>query len=998
TAAGNGTLIYYDHWEDGYEADLANPVQASSQVWGDSNAANGAPPGCAVNGCDVVNAGDVIILQNDVFADPRNPGTVLFDGRDKIGSTLLVAVTRAGWPATTGTVLAGAVEVIPTNDWGTSYEAPGGEGFSPMFDDSRFVIMAQRANTIVRIDIDDDGADDIIQTLGEGQTFVVDGILVGSRVQSNLPVHVAFLTSDIGSNYEMRWYGMVPVSRWTDSYIAPMSTTTLDATVLLYNPHATQLDVNVTTTGGTTTVSIPAGGLFRFTMPSNSGALFESTDGRTFFAIANSDDEGQRSEWGHSLLPAVNLAPAVKVGWAPGSLNPAAENSSPIWVTAASATTLNVDWDDDGTVDATVPIAAFQSVRLFDTDGDQTGARIFTTDGTLIAAAWGQDPSVSSPAAPALDLGTLVLPAPDVSILKNSAIATDANGNGLLDPGDTLLYTLFVLNTGVVDADNVIVTDTPDPYTTYSPGTTEIDAISYPDDTPPSTAFPLDETGINLGTLTPGQGATITYERSVGNPLPSPQQQIINVAEVTYGTGVVVSSSNVSAVTPPQFAVTKASNLGSPALPGQVVQYTITIQNTTPLTQTGISVLDALPAGVSYVAESTVASGAPPQTVADLVNAVAYSNNDGTRNWLGNWTEIGDDGVVTTNDVRIATDLGANRIVVGDDNNGVVRAANLTGFPAATLSFLRRRQSLEAGEYVAVEVSANGGAFAEIARFQGAATDASYSPFHFDISAFISPNTQIRFISPGGMENDDLVFFDDVVISSRPLQTYRDLFGALSYTNNDGTLIWPTGWSEIGDDANVAGGDVRVATDLGANRLFVMNDNNAVQRQANLSTFTSATLSFSYRRQSLDSTSEYVALRVSNDGGGSFTEIDRFGNDDDGAFTQVQYDISAFIAANTLIEFRSPTGGMNGAEGVLFDDIQIVGPPPAILVKTNQAAAVDPLLDGDPPNLVLAGDGFSLAPNETMTVVYSVQVDDPLVPFLPAIVNVAEVDSDQSLS
>jgi uncharacterized repeat protein (TIGR01451 family) len=332
---------------------------------------------------------------------------------------------------------------------------------------------------------------------------------VGTRVQSNLPVQVTFLTSDIGSNYEMRWYGMVPVSRWTDSYIAPVSTSNPanPATVLLYNPHATDLSVDVSTTGGTSTVTVPAGGSIKFTMPLNSGALFQSTDARTFFAISNSDDEGQRSEWGHSLLPAAQLAPAVKVGWAPGQITPGpppAENSSPIWVTAATATTLSVDWDDDGTVDATVPLAAFESVRLFDTsDGNQTGARIFTTDGTFIAAAWGQDASVSSAAAPALDLGTLVLPAPDVTILKNSTLATDLNGNGLLDPGDTLLYTLFVLNTGVVDADDVLVTDTPDPYTTYQPGTTIVASVPYPDYIPPATAFPLDGAGINLGTLTP---------------------------------------------------------------------------------------------------------------------------------------------------------------------------------------------------------------------------------------------------------------------------------------------------------------------------------------------------------------------------------------------------------------------------------------------------------------------------------------------------------------
>ncbi len=1012
TAAGNGTLIYYDHWEDGYEVDIANPVQGTSEVWGDSNLGNGAPPGCAAVACDVVNAGDVFILQNDVFADPRNPAVVLYDGRDKIGSTLLVAVTRAAWPATTGTVLAGAVEVVSTNDWGTQYEAPGGEGFSAMFDDARFVIMAQRANTIVRIDLDDDGTDDIIQTLGEGQSFVVDGILVGSRVLSNLPVQVTFLTSDIGSNYEMRWYGMVPVSRWTDSYIAPVSTPAGTAaaptTVLLYNPHTTALSVDVSTTGGTTNIIVPAGGLFRYTMPVDSGALFQSTDGRTFFAISNSDDEGQRSEWGHSLLPAVNLAPAVKVGWAPGSLNPAAENSSPIWVTAASATTLNVDWDDDGTVDVTVPLAAFQSVRLYDADGVQTGARIFTTDGTLIAAAWGQDASVSSAAAPALDLGTLVLPAPDVSILKNSSLANDLNGNGLLDPGDTLLYTLFVLNTGVVDADDVLVTDTPDPYTTYALSTTEIDTLSYPDDPPPSTPFPLDELGINLGTLTPGQGVTITYERLLGNPLPSPQQQIINVAEVTYGTGVVVSSTNVGAVTPPQFTVTKTSDLSSPALPGQVVQYTITVNNSTPLTQTGLSVLDALPAGTSYVAESTVASGAPPQTVADLLNAQLYSNNDGSRNWVADWAEINDDGTVGTGDVRIEVNLLSNRIVVQDDDNGIVRAANLTGFQAATLSFLARRVGLDSlAEYVAVEVSANGGPFTEIARLVGSGalvptTDAAFLPYNLDISGFISANTQIRFLSPAGtMVDDDQVFFDDIVIESRPLRTYADNFNAVSFTGNDGNLIWTAGWTEIGEplaDVGPGAGDIRVAADGGANRLFVMDDDNAVQRQADLTGFSSATLSFLYRRDALDNTTEYVAVRASSDGGVNFTEIARYSNGTDGAFIPVALDITNFISANTVIEFRTPAGGMTNPEGVLFDNVVIAGSQAPVPAKTNQAAAVDPLLDGDPPNLVLPGDGFSLGPGETMTVTYSAQVDDPLVPFLPSIVNLVEVDSDQSLS
>jgi uncharacterized repeat protein (TIGR01451 family) len=841
TVAGNGTLIYYDQWEDGYEADLSNPVQATSQIWGDANLANGAPPGCAAVACDVLNAGRVIILQNDVPANPRNPATILFDGKDKFGSTLLVAVTQTGWPMPTGPLLADATEVFSTNDWGTVYEAPGGEGYSAMFEDARFIVMAERSGTIVRVDINRDGIDDIVQPLNEGETLVVDGVLVGTRVISNLPVQTTFLTGDIGANYEMRWYSMVPRNRWSSSYIAPVSTTLASnpTTVLLYNPDVTSLSVNVTTTTGVTTVTVPPVGLFRYIMPLNSAARFASTDGRPFFAIANIDDEGQNYDWGHTLLPASTLAPAVKVGWAPGSSDGTADYS-PIWVTAASPTTLNVDWNDDGVVDQTVVITqAFQSVRLRDPDRDQTGARIFTTDGTLIAAAWGQDPNGSTTALPALDVGTAVLPAPDVSILKNSTLSLDLNGNGLLDPGDTLRYTLFVLNTGVVNATNVTVKDVPDPYTTYQLNTTSIDGTPRPDDVPPSTPFPLDEAGINLGTLTPGQGITITYDRGVGDPLPSPQQQIINTAEVTYGTGVFVSSTHVDSVTTPQFQVTKTSNLTGPALPGQTIQYAVSIQNTSPFTETSISLTDALPAGTTYVAQSTTATAPFPQiTIADLFNAAAYNNNNGNRNWTNNWTENNDDGNVTGGDIGVFTETGALRLRVKDTNRGATRTANLTGFTTATLTFLAKRTALDtASDYVALQISTNGGPFVEVTRFAGPTNDANYVPVSLNISAYISANTQIRFQSSPTLGNNDIIYFDDIQIASQ-----------------------------------------------------------------------------------------------------------------------------------------------------------------TVVTKTNQAAATNPLLNGTPPNLVLAGDGFQLTAGQTMTVTYSVVVDNPLNPFRPEILNVASVSSAQSLT
>ena len=66
------TVIVYDHWEDGYENDLANPTQPSTLIWGDGNTNNGVAPGYPN---DILPPGAVITLTN-VVALPRNPSVV----------------------------------------------------------------------------------------------------------------------------------------------------------------------------------------------------------------------------------------------------------------------------------------------------------------------------------------------------------------------------------------------------------------------------------------------------------------------------------------------------------------------------------------------------------------------------------------------------------------------------------------------------------------------------------------------------------------------------------------------------------------------------------------------------------------------------------------------------------------------------------------------------------------------------------------------------------
>jgi hypothetical protein len=96
TMSRDGTLIYYDQWENGYDSNITNPTNIYSignpggtQIWGDGIDENGAAPG--ITG-DIFKAGDIVVLRNVVPTNPR--GTqIYFDGGDKIGATTRASIS-----------------------------------------------------------------------------------------------------------------------------------------------------------------------------------------------------------------------------------------------------------------------------------------------------------------------------------------------------------------------------------------------------------------------------------------------------------------------------------------------------------------------------------------------------------------------------------------------------------------------------------------------------------------------------------------------------------------------------------------------------------------------------------------------------------------------------------------------------------------------------------------------------------------------------------------
>ncbi|MBX3053118.1 MAG: carboxypeptidase regulatory-like domain-containing protein [Caldilineaceae bacterium] len=636
-AISNDTIIYYDHWEDGFEPVISAPIQATTQIWGDGDSANGTAPGTTD---DRIQAGTVLVLSNGVQTATRQ-SVIDYDGGDKLASTKTVAITRAAWGTGSSTLLAGAVEVYDTNSWGTEFRSPVGENTSAasLFEYSGLLIMAAQDGTEVSVDRDNNGTVDTTVTLKEGESAHINGgVLAGGKITASKPVQVQLITGDRCDFYESRWYVLTPVEGWGSSYYNPVGTPAGDGTVVfLHNPNSAAISVQwETSSGARTPIAIPAGGTANVTMPNASGAHFYTADGSRFFGIAAVDADGPTSsnakaDWGFTLLADDAVTPQVLVGWGPGrdplsSVLPL-ENGSPVWVTPVfpngTPGSINVcaDYNGDGLGTLTDPqgnrydrlltLTPFQSAKIFDSDGDQTAMVVYVCRaagqpaGVGLAAAWGQDPSTASASAPGLDLGTTAPPSPSFAAGKTYVLFDDADGDGLADPGDSLDYMIVIRNSSRVPVPDVVVSDTVPLYTSYLPNTTTFDnGISQTPiaDNASGTPFPLDEGGVNIGTIAATNVFTVSFHVKLDNVVPPPVDRIINQATVT----ALGENRTPSVVTPvdrdPALTLEKSTqgqDADTPTGPliraGGPVTWTYLLTNTGPVTVTNVVLTDSVP-------------------------------------------------------------------------------------------------------------------------------------------------------------------------------------------------------------------------------------------------------------------------------------------------------------------------------------------------------------------------------------------------------------------
>ena len=751
-----GVEIYYDHWEDGYETNIKNPLQNTSLIWGDEDLTNGIAPGYPD---DFIPAGGSIILDNNIFFNPRDPNDIAFDGKDKLFTTGDVAISKFVGDINQIHVQAAKTDVYDTERFGTSFIIPFGEDLNNEFQYTSLFIRAESDNTEVLVDKDNDGVGEESQILDEGEVMFVDGgVLSGATVSATKRVGLDVLFGGKDC-FGTRQVNLMPGKYYSNLYYSPVPTTlnSSPAAVYLNNNLATSITVVWTSKFNTGNIVIPSKSTTKFILSDNSGYRFETPSGESFTAIEvmDSDASGSAYDWAFNLISDRRLTSFASVAWAPGSRD-GSGNFNPIWVTPTASTTVYIKHDGDITTAADqtspcgLPFDEFVTMdeldyhRIFDDeDNQQSGTAIYTCDGVTFAAVYGLDPVAGAPtppASPSMDVGTTIQP----MCINPLIIAND--DYEVCQPSDFVVI-------AVIDNDNGFLTEI-DPASILTTGLRE---PGYGD-------IEINDNGTIVYTPFPGWEGVDTFEYSICS------DDITGLCDVAT---VVVT---VQPCTAKDIENLVNGLVYLEKLPddGEFNQETRVPDIIVHLI--GDTDCDGIADPSELIIESTVtdASGAYSfktingEFVKDEFDDPdnPFSGNFGSISWSNAWQEVGVSNGFNNSTVTIGKDafFPTNALIVNGGSRGASRTVNAVDAKKSSLKFSYRRQSLEnTGE--ALNVSINNNIIYTINDGNGINTDYFYKDVVIEVPiANIDPNgpNTLSFITNGNVTSGDYFYIDNV--------------------------------------------------------------------------------------------------------------------------------------------------------------------------------------------------------------------------------------------
>jgi len=203
----------------------------------------------------------------------------------------------------------------------------------------------------------------------------------------------------------------------------------------------------------------------------------------------------------------------------------------------------------------------------------------------------------------------------------------------------------------------------------------------------------------------------------------------------------------------------------------------------------------------------------------------------------------------------------------------------------------------------------------------------------------------------GNAGNDILVGGANGTSAVTTTSTYRDNFETSSLSNTNGTATWATSWVETGDNGNTnsaSAGQIRIDNGTPANTLVFRDDDTdagtgtaTIQRAMNLSTATSATISYDYNEVSFDA-GEIVTVTFAADGTNFTQTIQTINGNSGSGSTNVVLTgpFGASSAVRFVVSGTNANSGANPSDYVSIDNLVIS------YSTVNQVAGVDILNGG----------------------------------------------------
>jgi CshA-type fibril repeat protein len=769
------TIIIYDHWEDGYETNILNPTQSTTQIWGDGILSNGVAPGTTD---DRIPAGFYIALDN-TFLYNRPTSAIMYDGKDKVFASNEVSVTKVVGSAPSFNVQSYKSNVLDINKFGNAYVLPFGEdtqiNSTPVFKYVGLFARAVQNGTIIKIERQNGTLFATSPTLNEGEVWYYAGtasnpgqssdtnnandLKAGFIIKSDKKFGVDLVFGDL-SNYGTRNIPLYPAEFYGNTYFTPTYSTNTDAPTKAYfvNPNPSPITINWTRgTGPTGSFTVSAnGGINVFDLSVATGTKFESVGGESFTAIVTFDDDSSSTtyDWAYTMLPTNRLSDFAKLGWAPGSSDLSA-NYNPLWVTPTENTTIYVKYNGDVTqgpnqspcgayFDVSFTVNTLQSQLIYGTGNDNSGMAVFNCTNTPMAVVWGQRSFGGTPnGAPALDVGytvdglclrQMVFAADDkvtTGVGTPITIAVATNDSGFL----VALTPSSVTTTGLLQPANGTIVVNGDGTITYTP---------------------------NFGF----QG-TDTFEYRICGTDPNGTYCDTATVTVTVNCDFLADNNIISGLTFMDVNKNQIADADEFKVnPVEIELYQDT--NANGILNVGEPLLQTVSSDVNGKYSFAVTT---KQTVRDEFNTNAINNNDGTQNWAGDWTSINSsqaDLLNASNSVRIQNNYLHVNMSSSSTQYGARRTVNLSNKTKAVLTYdwVKNGFSASGSDWIEVQVSTTAtGVFTTVFKFTG--PENGSGSHNIDISDFISATTTIRFVEPNvsvSSNTNKWVRFDNIEV------------------------------------------------------------------------------------------------------------------------------------------------------------------------------------------------------------------------------------------